>query len=43
MNLFCALEMFFGGKDGKTIMGAKTKVLSFGFLLVFISKAFPFI
>lgn len=37
MNLFCALEMFFWGKDGKNIIGAKIKV----FLVFFFPKKLP--
>ena len=39
MNLFCALEIFFGGKDGKNVMGAKIKLS--GFLFFFFSKKLP--
>lgn len=39
MNLFCALEIFFWGKDGKNVMGAKIKL--FGFLFFSFSERLP--
>lgn len=40
MNLFYALEMFFWGKDGKSVIGAKIKVVLVCFCFQKSSQSF---